>query len=117
VTGVEINKQAVKEAIANARRNKITNATFHAGKSEHVISELDLHKFDVVIIDPPRAGCNNKLIDTLQANRVARLIYVSCNPATLARDVKRLSHYTLKSVPAIDMFPRTAHVETVCVLE
>ncbi|MCL2532434.1 MAG: 23S rRNA (uracil(1939)-C(5))-methyltransferase RlmD [Oscillospiraceae bacterium] len=117
VTGVEINKQAVKEAVANARRNNITNATFHAGKSENVISELDLSAFDVVIIDPPRAGCDKRLIDALQAQRVAKLIYISCNPATLARDVKRLSHYTLISATAVDMFPRTAHVETVCVLK
>ncbi|MCL2445896.1 MAG: 23S rRNA (uracil(1939)-C(5))-methyltransferase RlmD [Oscillospiraceae bacterium] len=117
ITGVEINKQAVKEAAANARRNNITNAKFHAGKSENVISELDLSAFDVVIIDPPRAGCDKRLIDALQAQRVAKLIYVSCNPATLARDVKRLANYTLTSAAAVDMFPRTAHVETVCVLE
>jgi len=116
-TGVEINKQAVKEAAENARRNGIANAKFHAGKSENVISELDLSAFDVVIIDPPRAGCDKRLIDALQANRVAKLIYVSCNPATLARDVKRLSHYTLTCAIAVDMFPRTAHVETVCGLE
>ncbi|MCL2194674.1 MAG: 23S rRNA (uracil(1939)-C(5))-methyltransferase RlmD [Oscillospiraceae bacterium] len=117
VTGVEINKQAVNEAVANARRNGIANATFHAGKSERVINELDLGAFDVVIIDPPRAGCDKQLIDALQTKRVAKLIVVSCNPATLARDVKRLSHYTLTCATAIDMFPRTAHVETVCVLK
>lgn len=117
VTGVEVNKQAVKEAVANAGRNGIANAKFHAGKSEHVMSELDLNAFDVVVIDPPRAGCDKRLIDALQAHRVAKLIVVSCNPATLARDVKRLSHYTLTSATAIDMFSRTAHVETVCVLE
>ena len=117
VTGVEVNKQAVKEAIANARRNGIANAKFHAGKSENVISELDLSAFNVVIIDPPRAGCDKRLIDALQTQQVAKLIYVSCNPATLARDVKRLSHYTLTSTTAVDMFPRTVHVETVCMLE
>jgi len=117
VVGVEINRQAVQDAIANSERNGICNAEFIASPSEKVFDKIDFAAFDVVILDPPRNGCDKKLIETLQNCNAKKIIYISCNPATLARDLKLLTEYKLKSVTAIDMFPRTAHVEVVCVLE
>ncbi|MCL2838321.1 MAG: 23S rRNA (uracil(1939)-C(5))-methyltransferase RlmD [Oscillospiraceae bacterium] len=117
VVGVEVNKQAIIEAIANARRNNIENIEFIAGKSERIIDNIDFSEFDAVILDPPRAGCDKHLLERLQLSGIKKIIYVSCNPATLARDLKRLDNYEMTAVTAVDMFPRTAHVEVVCVLE
>jgi len=117
VVGVEVNRQAVAEAIANAQRNGIENAGFIAGKSERVIDDIDFAEFDTVILDPPRAGCDNRLIERLEQSGISKIIYVSCNPSTLARDSAKLKSYAITEVTAIDMFPRTSHVETVCVLE
>jgi len=116
VVGVEVNKQAVTEAIANARRNNIENVEFIAGESEKVIDGIDFLQFDTVILDPPRAGCDKHLLNVLQKSGVGRIIYVSCNAATLARDLKMISNYDMKLASAVDMFPRTPHVEVVCVL-
>jgi len=116
VVGVEINKQAVQDAIENAQRNKIFNAEFIVSPSERVFDKVDLTDFDVVILDPPRSGCDKRLIETLQMSNVRKIIYISCNPATLARDLKLLNKYELKSATAIDMFPRTGHVEIVTTL-
>ena len=117
VIGVEINKQAVKDAIANAERNNISNAEFIASASERILDKIDFAEFGVIILDPPRNGCDKRLIETLQTSGVRKIIYISCNPATLARDLRLLDKYKLKSAIAVDMFPRTSHVEVITILE
>ena len=86
-----------------------------AGKVEHVLPRLAAA--DVVVLNPPRGGVHTDVTEYLENSRTARAIaYVSCDPATLARDVSRLPSYDLRTVRAFDMFPQTAHVETVCIL-
>lgn len=116
VVGVEVVGEAVNNAIKNAEINNINNAVFYKGVAEDIADSLG--KADVVIVDPPRKGCDKKLllmINTISPNRV---IYVSCNPATLARDLKILQAYgfEIKTIQPVDMFPRTPHVETVVLM-
>lgn len=117
VFGVEVVESAVLNAKENARSNQITNATFKCGKVEALLSILP-EGYDTVIVDPPRKGLDNKTKEFLLENPFQHLIYVSCDAATLARDIKDLScKYTLEKIELVDMFPNTYHVETVCVLE
>jgi len=120
VTGIEVVPQAVQDAIANAHLNNITNATFLTGTAEDLLPTrlATGHHPDVLVIDPPRAGCDEKLLHTLATAAPSRLVYVSCNPATLARDLKFLTAhgFTVQEVQPVDMFPHTAHVETVVCL-
>ena len=116
ITGVEVVASAVKDANKNAEINDL-KAYFIESKVEDQIEELK--DFDSVIVNPPRKGCTNKVLDTLGAIASNKIIYVSCNPSTLTRDIKRLESfgYKLKSLQGVDMFPHTFHVETVSVLE
>ncbi|MBE6728762.1 MAG: 23S rRNA (uracil(1939)-C(5))-methyltransferase RlmD [Ruminococcaceae bacterium] len=121
IIGVEIVEQAVKDAQFNAKINDINNARFICADAKEAAVRLkdENIKTDVVILDPPRKGCEDKLLDIV-ANDFApeRIVYVSCDPATLARDCKILATFgyrVLKYTP-VDMFPRTAHVETVALL-
>lgn len=116
VTGIEINESAVRDAIANAEANGIGNIRFRCGDSATAERE-GLH-FDCVVIDPPRKGCSPQMLDALVRLNPRRIVYVSCNPATLARDVKILAEggYRLEWAQPVDMFPWTGHVETVCLL-
>ena len=125
VIGVESVKPAVLDANRNAVINGIVNATFICGKAEDVIeTKLQGVKADVVIVDPPRAGCKRSLLEAIRRIAPERLIYVSCDPATLARDLRILtapasdSECTFRLIEAtpVDMFPGTLHVETVCLL-
>ena len=116
VVGIEINEEAVADARQNVASNQITNAEFITGKSEKAIEDIDLKSFDAIILDPPRAGCDKHLITTLNASEISKIIYVSCDSATLARDIKMLDNYAITTATAVDMFPRTAHVETCVVL-
>lgn len=120
--GVEIVPEAVECARRNAARNGIGNAKFVCADSAAGAEELLFaagFKPDVVVLDPPRKGCSPELIDALFRAGIEKIIYISCNPATLARDVSRLCAlgYTPGSVTPVDLFPRTGHVETVCLLE
>ena len=121
VYGVEIVPQAVEDAKANALMNGITNAEFFAGAAEDVVpekySEHPEMKGDVIVVDPPRKGCDEKLLETVCKMNPKRIVYVSCDPATLARDIAYLekSGYLLKEVQPVDQFPFSGHVET-CVL-
>ncbi|MEM9155735.1 MAG: 23S rRNA (uracil(1939)-C(5))-methyltransferase RlmD [Cyanobacteria bacterium P01_F01_bin.33] len=118
VTGIESHPAAVDCARANAQRNDIANATFLAGKVEFVLPELETP--DIVFLDPPRRGCDRQALATLIGQHPERIVYVSCHPATLARDVKILTaagHYRLVLARAADFFPQTAHVEAVVFLE
>ncbi|MCR5453739.1 MAG: 23S rRNA (uracil(1939)-C(5))-methyltransferase RlmD [Bacteroidales bacterium] len=121
VIGVESIPQAVDDANVNAALNHITNAEFIAGKAEEVIPALVSQqgvKADVVVVDPPRKGCDKVLIDTIIQMRPSRLIYVSCDPKSLARDLKILQENGLKTkhVQPVDMFPHTVHVESVALV-
>ncbi len=118
VYGVEIVPQAIRDAKENALRNGIGNAAFFVGKAEEVLPE----KFekeniyaDVIMVDPPRKGCDAACLETMLKMRPERIVYVSCDSATLARDLKVLcgGGYEIKRVRAVDMFPMTVHVETV----
>lgn len=120
VIGAEIVPEAIENAKANAAQNRIENVEFlcaDAGKAAAALADRGL-KPAVVVVDPPRKGMDEAAICAVCEMRPARVVYVSCNPATLARDILRFSErgYALKDVTAVDMFPRTCHVETVCCL-
>jgi len=142
VCGVEIVPQAIEDARENAKRNGITNAEFFVGKAEEVLPEFyekmsgeaqaggvaaepdkdgqapDMLHPDVIVVDPPRKGCDEACLDTMLKMRPERIVYVSCDSATMARDVKILCEggYELKKVRPVDQFGHTVHVETVCLL-
>ena len=119
VVGVEIVKDAVIDAINNAKNNGITNAYFYEGDAGKFIVDQYKQgiKYDVVIMDPPRKGSDEAFLSTLIKTKPNKVVYVSCDPATLARDLKYLSsHYDIKVVQPVDMFPHTFHVETIVLL-
>lgn len=117
VIGIETFPPAVEDARFNARDNKLGNARFIVGDVARALT--DVRKTDVVVLDPPRKGCSPATLKDITALTPRRIVYVSCNPATLARDLKQLvgSGYKLTSVDPIDMFPQTAHIETIATLE
>ena len=121
VYGVEIVLEAIEDAKRNAALNHFTNTEFYVGKAEEVLPEKyekDNISADVIVIDPPRKGCEEKVLATMAKMAPQRIVYVSCDCATLARDLKYLcgQGYELKRVRATDMFPMSVHVETVCLL-
>lgn len=120
VIGVEIEPQAVADARENARRNRVENAEFFCGDAGKAALELEARgeKPDVVVVDPPRKGLSPDVIEAVHKMDPRRVVYVSCDPATLARDVALFKEkgYKLQNVHAVDLFPRTAHVETVVTL-
>ena len=105
--------EAIENARENARINSIDNAEFYVGAAEDVADILPAP--DVIVVDPPRKGCDEKLLDTILRVKPDRIVYVSCDPATLARDLSKLifGGYELKHVQPIDQFCQTAHVESV----
>ncbi|ALB29467.1 23S rRNA (uracil(1939)-C(5))-methyltransferase RlmD [Companilactobacillus heilongjiangensis] len=116
VTGIEIIEDAVKDADQNAKLNNITNADFIVGKTEDVLNDWAKNEVsvDVLMVDPPRKGLANSLIDSLKNIKPKRIVYISCNPATLARDLELLSDtYEIGDVTPVDMFPMTNHIECV----
>lgn len=121
VYGVEIVPQAIEDAKQNAELNGITNAYFEAGKAEDVIPAWYKQgiKPDVIMVDPPRKGCDEALLDTIVKMKPKRVVYVSCNPGTLARDLRILEDggFKTREVQPVDMFPQTVHVEAVAWLE
>lgn len=120
VVGIEIVEPAVENARQNAINNCIKNSEFHCGDASLVAKLIQKgYKFDVAIVDPPRKGCSEDVIEALSVCGAKKIVYVSCNSATLARDVELLSQkgYTLKSVTPADLFPRTVHCEAVAVLD
>ena len=113
VISVEINKFAHKNAIENAKRNNVDNIEFICDDAGKFISKY-LGDIDTLIMDPPRSGSDETFLSTVMNKRIKKIIYVSCNPETLARDVEYLSKfYEVKYVQPVDMFPMTAHVETI----
>ncbi|MDE7283573.1 MAG: 23S rRNA (uracil(1939)-C(5))-methyltransferase RlmD [Lachnospiraceae bacterium] len=121
VYGVEIVPQAIEDAKENARINGITNAEFYVGKAEEVLPDKYKKEgiyADAIVVDPPRKGCDDKCLETILAMQPARVVYVSCDSATLARDLRVLSDggYEVKRVRGVDQFGGTVHVECVCLL-
>ena len=120
VIGVELNKDAVRDAIRNAKRNGMKNITFYqkdAGEFMVQMAAQGEHA-DVVLMDPPRAGSDEAFLSSVVKLSPERIVYVSCNPVTLARDLKYLTKhgYQAQVCQPVDMFPWTGHVETVCLL-
>ena len=127
VYGVEIVPQAIEDAKNNAKINGIENAEFYVGKAEEVLPEYydryqrehngETAHADVIVVDPPRKGCEESLLRTMVDMQPEKIVYVSCDSATLARDVKylRANGYELRKVRAVDQFPHTVHTEA-CVL-
>ena len=116
VVGIEVNSDAIESANICKDVNNLTNISFHLGKVEDKIDIIS--DIDSVIVDPPRSGLDNHTIDMLLKLRPSSIIYVSCDPVTLARDLKILkNNYNISLVSLYDMFPNTYHVETVCILE
>lgn len=121
VRGVEIIPAAIEDARRNARLNGFTNTEFYVGKAEEVLPavyEKEKCCADVIVVDPPRKGCDEVLLETIVRMQPKRVVYVSCDSATLARDLKWLgAHgYEMRCAQPVDMFPETGHVETVCLL-
>ncbi len=120
VIGVEVIEQAVEDARDNARRNSIENARFICADAGQAALQLETQGIrpDVIVVDPPRKGLSTDTVEAIDRMNPRRLVYVSCNPATLARDVALLKArgFCLKSAQAADLFPKCAHVESVCLL-
>ncbi len=118
--GVEIVKPAIQDAKKNARDNNVKNATFLVGDATAVLPRLAHQgiRADVVVVDPPRAGCTPVVLQTFANMHPDRIVYVSCNPASLARDLKILDElgYHAEKVQPVDMFPMTSHVESVALI-
>ncbi|MBD2443774.1 23S rRNA (uracil(1939)-C(5))-methyltransferase RlmD [Dolichospermum sp. FACHB-1091] len=118
IIGLELQSTAVKQAIVNAQENRINNVTFQVGAVEKIFQNLEIIP-DVVLLDPPRKGCEDNVIKTLRNLKPSRIVYVSCKVATLARDLKLLCEnglYRLTRVQPADFFPQTAHVEAAAFL-
>ena len=120
VIGVELNRDAVRDAISNARRNKINNAYFVCADATDFIIEMAEHgeHVDVIMMDPPRAGSTEDFLDAVVKLSPPKVVYVSCNPETLARDLAYITKhgYAVQRIQPVDMFPHTAHVETVVLM-
>ena len=120
VIGVEVSDQAVQDARENARLNRVENAVFYASPAEEVLPRLaaEGQKASVVVVDPPRRGCEEEALRAVVEMGPERIIYVSCDPATLARDLARLqlADYQALEVQPVDMFPWTAHVESIIMM-
>ncbi len=120
VYGVEIVPEAIADAKRNAQRNGIINAHFKVGAAEEVIPRWyqEGKRFDVLVVDPPRKGCDEELLQTIIRYPAKRVVYVSCNPATLARDLRILEDggYETREIQPVDLFPQSSHVECVALL-
>lgn len=120
VYSVEIVDEAIKNAKINAKANKITNVHFVCNKAEEQIKEWKKSniQIDAIFVDPPRKGCDKILLDTIEEMQINKIVYISCDPATLARDLNILKNknYEMKKIQLIDMFPYTSNVETIVLL-
>ena len=119
VIGIEYNKDSVIAATENAKLNNIKNSKFFQGDATELLPKMinDGYNFDVVVVDPPRVGLGEKFIETILNTNIKRIVYVSCNPSTLAKDLNLLKEkYKVNYITPFDMFPQTPLVESVCVL-
>ena len=117
VYGIEIVEDAIKDAKRNAKINNMDNVEFYVGKAEEVVPKMysEGKTANVVVVDPPRKGCDEKVLDTIVSMKPDRVVYVSCNPSTLARDLAYLNErgYKCHEIQPVDMFPHSVHVENV----
>ena len=119
IVGIEINKNAIKDAKENAKRNGLRDYKFIAKNAKFIDSNfIKKEKIDAITVDPPRAGLDKDLIKTIAKSDIAKIVYISCNPQTLARDIKRFMDrgYKLEKIKAVDMFPQTMHIESIALL-
>jgi len=118
VFGIEVVKPAIQDARRNAEMNHLKNVFFEVGEAEIVIQKWKKFKFDVIFVDPPRKGCDKALLDAVIGMKIPKIVYISCDPGTLARDLKILADggYSILEVTPFDMFPQSVHVETVTLL-
>lgn len=120
VRGMDIIKDSIMDARKNAEKHQIKNAYYEAGKAEKLLPKWVKEGWqpDVVIVDPPRTGCDPVFLDTIIKTKPKKMVYVSCNPSTLAKDVHMLisNGYTVEQITPVDMFPQTSQVEAVCTL-
>ena len=116
--GIEIVSSAIADAKMNARNNNIRNVEFIVGDANIMLPKLGIQP-DVIVIDPPRAGCDETVLKTIAKMKPAKVVYVSCNPATLARDlaILELNNFKVERVQPVDMFPQTSHIESVTLLK
>jgi 23S rRNA (uracil1939-C5)-methyltransferase len=123
VVGIESHPSAVEDALRSAGRNRIANISFYKGKAEQVLSQQlkagGKYKFNVIVVDPPRVGLHPQALESIITHRPEKIVYVSCNAATFARDLGSLlkNGYELRTVQPVDMFPHTAHIELVAALQ
>ncbi len=119
VTGIEIEGAAVECARANARAAGLDEAEFREGQVEEHLRSFQPQSFSIIVLDPPRAGCDKEVLSAVAGLKPQKIVYVSCDPATQARDLKILAAqgFSLKYVQPLDMFPQTKHIETVALLE
>ncbi|OEH91342.1 23S rRNA (uracil(1939)-C(5))-methyltransferase RlmD [Bacillus solimangrovi] len=118
--GMDIIEESIKDAKKNADKFAVTHANYYVGKAEQLLPKWTKEGWrpDVVIVDPPRTGCDNKLLNTLLKVKPKKIVYVSCNPSTLAKDIQTLSgNYKVKYMQPVDMFPQTSHVEVISKIE
>ena len=116
VLGVEINENAIKDANLNKCLNKIDNIDFICSDTKNILDKIS-SDYDTVILDPPRSGVEDNVLSKIINENINKIIYVSCNPSTLARDLVKLEKsYDIKHIELLDMFPNTHHVETVCIM-
>ena len=119
IIGIESNNEAVIAAKENAKMNKIDNASFYCGDASNIITDM-IKKgkiFDVVVVDPPRTGLDEKLLNSLYESNIKKIIYVSCNPSTLAKNIDKLSgKYKINQIIPLDLFPYTSHCESISLL-
>ena len=120
VYGIEIVDEAIKDAKRNAKLNNLDNVEFYVGKAEEVVPKMYKQgkRGNVVVVDPPRKGCDEKVLDTIVSMEPDRVVYVSCNPSTLARDLNYLDErgYKCLEVQPVDMFPHSVHIENVALI-
>ena len=121
VVGIEYVPEAIEDAVLNSKLNKIENTLFYAGDMKDILNAAFIEKHgkpDVIITDPPRAGMHTDVVDAILFAQPTRIVYVSCNPATQARDLCLLDNvYKVTAIQPVDMFPHTHHVENVVLLE
>ncbi|MBI4650500.1 23S rRNA (uracil(1939)-C(5))-methyltransferase RlmD [Candidatus Desantisbacteria bacterium] len=119
VYGVEINSKSIENARINAKLNNISNIKFFNEDVEKVFINKSFKGLDLILLDPPRKGCSIKFLEGVLATLPKKIIYVSCDPATLARDLKILcaDKYNIKEIQPIDMFPQTYHIESIVYME
>ncbi|WP_052609106.1 23S rRNA (uracil(1939)-C(5))-methyltransferase RlmD [Candidatus Izimaplasma bacterium HR1] len=119
VYGIDVSEESIYSALHNKKANKFENTSFFKGEVANILPRIYDNKItpDVIVFDPPRSGIDDKTLDLLNRKPVSKIIYVSCNPSTLAKNIKQLSSkYNVGSITPFDMFPHTSHIETVVVL-